>query len=162
MIHTHTQPNSKVNLTLPRFPSHGALKVATSIFKGKKTQTYKEKLPLRNKFKFLFLNFICPTSSLLPVGKCRLLTISCPYPAPPHFPSQAPCLRGVTEADTGIPTEQTVWRTSWEASNKSVWKIKFSHLRKLDQSLANDLFNKGNKLPNSSPGMQYSPDICRM
>lgn len=36
VIHTHTEPNSKVNLTLPRFPSHGALKVTTSIFKGKK------------------------------------------------------------------------------------------------------------------------------
>lgn len=95
-----------------------------------------------------YLNFICLTSCLLATGCIQnyrrwLFFRSCLLPPPlPHLQFQPTCLHGsvrVTGENRG-PTEQThsVQKASWEIFNH-VWKIKISHLRKLDQSLTNEL-----------------------
>ena len=88
-LSTHTQSNPKINLILPRFPSLWCTQLATSIFR-EKTQTYTEKVALRNEFKFLFLNCICPTSSLLASGHMWSWKRKPPFCSPPPAPTPTP------------------------------------------------------------------------
>lgn len=142
--HTHTEPNSKVNLTLPRFPSHGALKWLRKYSRGKKPTHRKRSClwgtnlnsyfwisPVRHPPFWLWVYVGCsPSPALTPT----------PLSVPSHL---SPRLWITVQRSDRRGHSHPQWANRLEDIlgdvQQSVWKIKFSHLRKLDQNLTNKL-----------------------